>query len=410
MLFLPGVVPIAAASAGAGPLWPAVFGGLSAASLLWKLFGGGGNQKPPAPTPTNPVTGQPVPLNPDGTPWGIDTHTGLPGDLTSQIWNLGAPEGLSIGNMTAEQYVQGGLPFWATNRLQSVAKDLGGWDKMISWLYDPKNWSQILTVLGQPWGQGSYDTMPEGTQVNEGQTTQYPEGQQPDTSTGDPTFRTDTVGAPSGDVPYDYYVPPSYLDQIAQIVGAMPPTGGSPTVPGETPLFSATGYGNFPYEDYSQGGNPQIAANPPAPSNPTFSVTGTGAMPTVPTQSSPILGGLPELSAGLLPGSQPSGSGGGYNSNNGGILGGILGAGLGAAIPGIIGSFLPGGNPSQPGQSQQPGQSALPQMGIIAPQTQIATPAPMMPLAPQSPVQSLFQQQPFAPQRIPSLTELLNGR
>src|SRR6187549_1987177 len=131
---MPFALAAAPAAAAAGPFAPLVLGGLGVGSLLAMLFGRGGKDNPAPPTAKNPVTGMDVPKNPDGSYWGIDPQTGLPGQLIEQIWGAQGPQGMpDLAGMSPEQFIQGMLPFWANNRLQDISTMLGGWDKFVDW-------------------------------------------------------------------------------------------------------------------------------------------------------------------------------------------------------------------------------------------------------------------------------------
>jgi hypothetical protein len=418
MLYAP--IAVAPIIAGSGPLAPLLAGGLGVAGLIGWLLSRGHKNKP-TPVATNPVTGQPVPTNADGSYWGIDPNSGLPGQLIDQVWGAQAPEGLSTPGMTAGQYVQGraGLPFWANNRFVGMSEQLGGWDKFVEWSMKPENWGSIMTVLGQPWGQSEVDQLPPGytpdmqaaqppedpsMQPNEGTTSNVPEGQQGPSGVdaqGNPVYPTTVTGGLN---------PGATLPVIGGAAGAgllgsilAGGGGGQPAVNQiPPPDYSVTTWGS---PDDPQGLPPDDPLSS-IPLGATLNPPGTSmTWGAPPLAGNPTVGGF--LGAPLVSG----GGGGGGTGTLGGMLGGPLGGAVAGGLGGLLGGILGGGNgftQQQPGQ-QQPGQAATPPINLVIPPSTTTTPAPYATLPGQTPVQSVFGPPPLPNRPIPSLGMLLKG-
>lgn len=392
MLFysLGGVLAGSAASGPAAPIVAGVLGAVQGALLLRRLFGGGSQQA--APTPTNPVTGQPVPIDPTtGQVWALDTQSGLPGDLTQQIWQMTAPEGFSTAGYNAGNYVTQGLPIWAANRFREMSDQLGGWDNLTKWLYDRSNWATVLGIMGNPWGQSTYDQHAEGagteSTVNEGQQTQVPEGQggpvEPQTpegqAEGNPTYSTTTTGqAASGVDPW-----------AAAAVGAAG-AGGLAALLNGGGAAAGGGLASQP-----AGGGEQFEIDPET-GEWVLRTTATGQMPQEPAGG----GGAGNGSIWIRPPEL------GPSSQNPGLppvqIGHPIPPGAVLQIPGAPPAEAPAATPATPqapaaqapGQPQQPGAQAAQQ--LLGGGASAVVPPPFPQLSPLAPVASMFAPQPLA--------------
>ena len=402
---------VLAGSAASGPAAPVVAGVLSAiqgALLLRKLFGGG--DKAPAPTPTNPVTGQPVPIDPTtGQVWALDTQSGLPGDLTQQIWQMSAPEGFSTAGYNAGNYVTQGLPIWAANRFKEMSDQLGGWDNLTKWLYDRTNWATVLGIMRNPWGQSTYDQHAEGAgqpeaTVNEGQQTQVPEGQggpvDPQTpegqASGNPTYGTTTTGqAASG------------VDPWAAAAAGAAGVGGLAALLSGGPAGQLQGQPPLPGEQFELGPDGQWVLKTTATGQMPAEGTGTGG-------SAPSSGGG---SIWIRPGTPEAGipaTGGGAGTGSIWIrppLTGseaIVGQGGGGAETGGGAGASVVTPPSQNTTGQQQQQAGQAGQQLLGGGGGAVVPPPFPALAALAPLSQVFMPQPLAAP-VPGLSRLFGG-
>ncbi len=354
------------------------------------VFGGNrGSSAPPGATPTPQRN----------LPGGYDSQSGLPHDLTQQIWGLDVPEGFDTSGFNADSFVQRGLPVWASQRFQELSDQLGGWDNLGRWLEDATNWSTVLGIMRNPWGQSAYDQYPQGTsdqqpqpqQPNEGQTVETPEGTPPSGGTsGVPNYPTDVYG--SSGLPD--WIPPAIgaglgaglgLGSIFGGAGSEQP-GLAPTGPDGNPVFTATGTTtpipvgseNVPFTGSLGplgGEQPTIGPN----GQPTWSVTGTATSPGLSPTPSPI--------GNLDPAQYP----------------GIFAP----TIPSPIGGLEPGQTPPASQTPQTPSVPSVP--GAAAGGGGIgALPASFPTLPAHAPISPLFQMPPMQGM-VPGLNQILRG-
>ncbi len=247
--FLPAAA-IVGASLGGGPLAPIIAGGLGLAGLFSKLFGRG--DKPQAPqAPIDPYTGQVM---------GIDPKTGLNQRVVDALWAQKPPGMEWLGDAASFTDAQTGLPAWLVNRLNLATKYGADWMQFFkdNTTFNGQLPSELQWLLSVPWGGlvSDYEfgslapaqPPPEGVQggqvPNEGATTTYPgEGQQPDMTSGDPTFSTTVYGQPQvadipapGSIPQIGSIPPWFY---ANVFGGTPNPSNLPIgVPTQDPYNS----------------------------------------------------------------------------------------------------------------------------------------------------------------------------
>lgn len=353
---------------------PGYLAGIS--SGMGGLFGGDRGQ-----SGGGPGSG-PAPSGPPGLAGGYDSQSGLPHALTEQIWQLDPPQGLDTSGYTADTFVQRGLPIWASQRFQEMADQLGGWDKLQGWLSDATNWSTVLGIMRNPWGQSTYDQYPQqaGQQPapNEGQTTQVPEGQggpQGVDQQGNPTYGTTVTGAQDSSFPAWAAAPIAG----AGLAGIFAGGGSAPpplTQPGpQQPTFSTTV--TAPSSQDPLGGAE-------LPAVPNFSTTVTGQMPQGTPLGGPTLGGP----TGAQPPQPPP-----------------------AEAPMPVPWEPPVGAAAPPATTAPaPGTPQVPQVpGAAAGPPGLTVPAVFPTLAPHAPISSLFQLPQLAP-LVPGLNQILQGR
>lgn len=317
--FLPAAALVGAAGA-SGPLAPVVLGGAGLAGLFMKLFGGG-SKTPSYSPPMDPYTGQVM---------AIDPKTGLNQRVIDKLWSYN-PQGMNwAGDAASFTDAQSGLPKWLVSRLNLASLYGANWMGFFkdNQTFDGNLPPELEWLLTVPWGtlasdyefgdlapatppsEGVQGGTPEALnqpQINEGQEVSYPEGQQPDMTSGEPTFSTTTYGAPQ-------IIPPELIAAasgaaggalLANQLGGQSLPGAGVQGPGFTsnlspvqepntnqvpdyvspPIFTVDVWGN-PISE-TQGIPPNIIGDVPW-----FYGQGTATGDPVPTQPVPISGQL----------------------------------------------------------------------------------------------------------------------